>query len=117
MATGEYHLWRRKRPLSDRIKASSPVLLRRSNSGSTQIHHQNRLKQLNLEKNDSPISPSTRLTSQNFKYLRPFGNQAVFFSLESQFLQLTILANQSMTPGCFEHEVDDSRAVVADFYK
>ena len=43
-------------------------------------------------------------------------NRARNFFHESQLLHLTSQANQSMTHSHFAHKVDDSRAVVAEFY-
>ena len=117
MATGEQHLWRQICPLRDLIKSSSQVLPRRLIPGRNQFHHQNRSKELCLEKNDSPICPSTDLTSEIFHCMRPFGNRARNYFHESQLLHLTSQANQSMTHGHFAHKVDDSRAVVAEFYQ
>ena len=81
--------------INSKIKSSSPVLLRRFNPGRNQFHHQNRSKELCLEKNDSPIGPSTHLTSEIFHYRRPFGNRARNFFRESSLLHWTNQANQS----------------------
>ena len=95
---------------------SSPALTRRSFPRRNRIHYDNRSKELLVEKQDSPICPSSHLTSHFFSRRRTSRDGARNIFHEGQFLYLTVPAKRSMISGHFKHEVNDSRAVVADFY-
>ena len=91
-------------------------MTRRSFPRRDRIHYDNRLKELLVEKQDSPICPWSHLTSHFISRRRTSRDRARNIFPEGQFLHLTVPAKRTMISGRFKHEVNDSRAVVADFY-